>query len=186
MGYRLSKIYTKTGDNGTSMLANGITLHKSEHIFECIGGIDELNSLIGSLITLITPTSHIKRLLTDIQHQLFEFGAELALPEHKKIMQTDIIFLEKHIDCINKTLPPLKEFILPGGSKSAAQCFYIRAYTRKVERNIALLTKGIKSDFENLLKYINRLSDLFFVLSRKLNKDENFEEIYWKNRKLKQ
>ena len=184
MGFRLSKIYTKTGDKGTSSLADGTILNKNDDIFECIGSIDELNSLIGCVISLLPQSSSTHDIFIHIQHQLFNYGAELAMPKYEKISKSDICFLEDTIDTINLTLPALKEFILPGGSVPAANCFLARAYARKAERNIVKIKshKDYKSSY--LLQYINRLSDLLFVLSRLINKEQGVKETYWHSQRL--
>ncbi len=184
MGFRLSKIYTKTGDKGHTSLAFGAPIHKGELIIECIGNIDELNSLIGLTISKLEPTSKVKETLTDIQHQLFNYGAELAMPEHAKIAGADTLFLEQQIDLLNNQLAPLKEFILPGGDFAAADCFYARAYARKAERNLARLAQHQEIS-EFLLQYINRLSDYLFVCARYINKENDHSEVYWKSQRLK-
>jgi cob(I)alamin adenosyltransferase len=184
MGFRLSKIYTKTGDKGTSSLADGTILNKDDDIFECIGNIDELNSLIGCVISALPHQSSTLEILIHIQHQLFNYGAELAMPKYKKISNSDICFLEDTIDTINLTLPALKEFILPGGTIPAANCFLARAYARRTERSIVKIKSQKEYQSPYLLQYINRLSDLLFVLSRLINKEQGAQETYWHSQRL--
>jgi cob(I)alamin adenosyltransferase len=183
LGFRLSKIYTKTGDKGNTSLAFGDPIHKGALIIECLGNIDELNSLIGCTLSKLDKDSKIYDPLIHIQHQLFNYGAELALPQYLKIDAQDVTFLENHIDHMNTLLPPLKEFILPGGTPASADCFFTRAYARKAERNLARLQQESALS-ETLLQYINRLSDFLFVAARYLNKESAHPETYWQSQRL--
>lgn len=190
MAARLSKIYTKTGDDGTTAVRAEVRLSKSDPLIELIGSLDELNSMIGELISLPIENGvdedenenehkHYNTLLFNIQHQLFNLGGELCMPEYPGITQKDIQFLETEIDAFNTQLPPLKEFILPGGSMKAAKCFSVRAFSRRVER-VAVHYQNLSS---TSLKYLNRLSDFLFVLSRIYNL-KSHTEIYWNSRRL--
>ncbi len=183
MGFRLSKIYTKTGDKGNTSLAFGDPIHKGALIIECIGNIDELNSLIGCTFSKLNKDSKTYDPLIHIQHQLFNYGAELAMPKHPKIDAQDVTFLEENIDHLNTMLPSLKEFILPGGTPAAADCFFARAYARKAERNLARFQQT-NALSEILLQYINRLSDFLFVAARYLNKENEHPETYWQSQRL--
>lgn len=183
MGHRLSKIYTKTGDDGTTGLADGSRIDKDNDRVNAFGDIDELNSLLGLLIA-IDIDEKIKGYLLDIQHVLFDLGGELAIPDSKMLTEARVEYLEKIIDEYNVSLPPLKEFILPGGSVPAAVCHTARAVSRRTERQLVGLSKEISVN-EVSLRFLNRLSDLLFVFARTLARSEGGEEIYWQNDRLK-
>ena len=173
---RLTQIYTKTGDEGKTGLGDGTRTEKFSIRIECLGSVDELNSVIG--LILIENVSQ-KAILNKIQHDLFDIGGELSIPNHININEKKISFLENALDEMNKDLPPLKEFILPGGSKAASYCHLARTVCRRVERNLFKLTKTDKVN-DASLKYINRLSDVLFVLARFLNKINKLDDIFWK------
>ena len=178
MTNRLTKIYTKTGDQGKTGLADGSRVDKFNSRIESLGNIDELNSIIGILLTEKLPNDK-KEILSKIQHDLFDIGGELSIPNHMKINDKKISFLENTLDSMNKELPPLKEFILPGGSKTSSYCHLARTVCRRVERNLFKLAQTDKVN-EASLKYINRLSDMLFVLARFLNKINKFNDVLWK------
>jgi len=178
MGHRLSKISTKTGDDGTTGLGNGCRVSKSHIRIQVIGEIDELNSIIGLLRSNVIP-QNIDKYLAEIQHRLFDLGGELSIPSYNLITQQHINTLELWIDSINSELPMLKEFILPGGSKSTAECHLARTVCRRAERSLVHLQESAKVDAALALRYLNRLSDLLFVLARYLLKTENKSEILW-------
>tara|TARA_B100001769_G_scaffold274369_1_gene272632 strand:+ start:4820 stop:5365 length:546 start_codon:yes stop_codon:yes gene_type:complete len=178
MANRLTKIYTKTGDHGETGLGDSSRVEKFNPRIESLGNIDELNSVIGILLTEKLPDDKVI-ILNKIQHDLFDIGGELSIPNHMKINEKKISFLEKTLDEMNNELPPLKEFILPGGSKASSYCHLARTVCRRVERNLFKLTKTDKVN-EASLKYINRLSDVLFVLARFLNKINKLDDIYWK------
>lgn len=178
MANRLTKIYTKTGDQGETGLGDGSRVKKFDPRIESLGNIDELNSIIGILLTEKLPEDK-KIILNKIQHDLFDIGGELSIPNHININEKKISFLENTLDEMNKDLPPLKEFILPGGSKAASYCHLARTVCRRVERNLFKLTKTDKVN-DASLKYINRLSDVLFVLARFLNKINKLDDIFWK------
>ena len=178
MTNRLTKIYTRTGDQGKTGLADGSRVDKFNSRIESLGNIDELNSIIGILLTEKLPNDK-KEILNKIQHDLFDIGGELSIPNHMKINDKKISFLENTLDSMNKELPPLKEFILPGGSKASSYCHLARTVCRRVERNLFKLAQTDKVN-EASLKYINRLSDMLFVLARFLNKINQFNDIFWK------
>lgn len=180
-----SGIYTKTGDEGMTSLVGGIRVSKLHPRLEAYGTVDELNSQIGLLITYITDeTDH--EMLTDIQRKLFSVGSYLAtdqeqkaLREQSRIYPEDVEQLEKAIDQIDSELPPLRLFVLPGGSRGAAVCHVCRTVCRRAERRILALKEECEIE-SNLLSYINRLSDYLFVLARKINICEKCDEIIWK------
>lgn len=179
------KIYTKTGDKGTSGLIGGTRVDKSDDRLEAYGTIDELNSWIGLLATEVGD-EHSKTELLEIQYALFEIGSLLATDASvRKPLPFDIervARLEREIDQVQNNLDPLRYFVLPGGSISSAHANLARTVCRRAERNIVFLSKQIEID-KNLLCYINRLSDYLFVLSRFMNKIENVDEVFWIPRK---
>ena len=183
MGNRLTKIYTKTGDSGSTGLADGSRVDKDSLRISVIGDVDELNSLLGLLIA-INIDEKIKDCLLDIQHILFDLGGELAIPDSEMVTEANVEYIEKIIDEYNSSLPPLKEFILPGGSVPAAVCHTSRAVCRRAERQLVGLSKEISVNGDSL-KFLNRLSDLLFVFARILARSEGGEEIYWQSDRLK-
>ena len=181
---RKSAIYTKTGDKGTTSLVGGVRVSKTHERLNAYGTIDELNSFLGLLLTYLTENAD-RELVRDIQNKLFSIGSYLATDqEHTDlrcasvITPTDVAVLENAIDKIDETLPPLHAFILPGGARGAAICHICRTVCRRAERLILSLTKDCVID-ENVMAYINRLSDYLFILSRKINLCEKSDEIYW-------
>jgi cob(I)alamin adenosyltransferase len=167
MGNRLSKITTRTGDDGTTGLADKTRIRKDHPRVEAMGDVDELNSQIGLLLTEKLPDD-IRALLTQIQHQLFDLGGELAMPEFTGITEAKLIALDEAIGRYNAALPPLKEFVLPGGSRAASLAHVCRTVCRRAERRlVSLVLSGAVSTLQ--LQYLNRLSDLLFVLARVLN-----------------
>jgi cob(I)alamin adenosyltransferase len=177
MGNRLSKIYTKTGDKGTTGLSNGTRVAKDNARIAAIGAIDELNSTIGLLLTCPLE-SDASALLTNIQHNLFNVGGEISLPGYALIDESDVTELENQLDTLNQQLAPLKDFILPGGSQAAAFCHLARATCRRAERELVSLDKEEEVS-SALMKYINRLSDFLFVLARHINKQKNHPDVLW-------
>ena len=175
---RLTKIYTRTGDKGKTGLSDGSRVDKFNLRIESLGNIDELNSIIGLLLTEELPKDKVV-ILNKVQHDLFDIGGELSIPNHIIIDNKKIDFLESTLDKMNKELPDLKEFILPGGSKASSYCHLARTVCRRVERNLFKLAQNDKVN-EASLKYINRLSDMLFVLARFLNKINQFNDVLWK------
>ena len=175
------KIYTKTGDDGTTALFGGGRVPKDSLRVECYGTIDELNSSIGVAVSEIE-TLVIREKLLKIQNHLFNLGGELATPDESKIISRienkDVGFLENTIDEIEKELQPLKQFILPGGTKGASLLNLSRTICRRAERLVTSLSK-IEKISDVILVYLNRLSDLLFVLARYENKVKNVEDIPW-------
>jgi len=183
MGHRLSKIYTKTGDDGTTGLADGSRIGKDSDRVNAFGDIDELNSLLGLLIANDTDEKMREHLL-DIQHVLFDLGGELAIPDSEMVTEARVKYIEKIIDEYNASLPPLKEFILPGGSIPAATCHIARAVCRRAERQLVGLSKEISINTVSL-RFLNRVSDLLFVFARTLARSEGGKEIYWQSDRIK-
>lgn len=181
MGHRLSKIYTRTGDDGTTGLGDGSRIDKDAPRIEAIGTVDELNAVIGLLLTEKLPQI-IADYLTQIQHTLFDLGGELAVPGTSVITAADVTGIEEKLDELNEGLSPLKEFILPGGSPAAAICHVARTICRRVERCVFSLSKS-DSVPEVSLQFLNRLSDYLFVAARVINKSANVNEVLWKQKK---
>ena len=180
MANRLTKIYTRTGDAGETGTADGSRLSKDDSLINAQGDIDELNSFIGLLAANVDDAG-VRALISRVQHDLFNVGAELSLSQ-ALISSQDVTRLEQVLDQYNAELPPLREFILPGGGEAAALCHVARAVCRRAERSLVSLHKeqALGSD---LLAYINRLSDLLFVLARVLTLIAGEEEVYWQNTK---
>ncbi len=177
MGKRLTKIYTKTGDRGETGLGDGTRVAKDSQRVIAMGDIDELNSAIGMVLSNSTK-DEVREVLTRVQHQLFNVGGELSLPDQTFIKNEDVEWLENRLDRFNETLPPLEEFILPGGSPAAAACHLARAICRRAERDVVALAREENINDE-LRKYLNRLSDLLFVICRILSREVGEEETYW-------
>lgn len=178
MAYRLTKIYTRKGDEGYTHLGER-AISKDELLVEAVGDIDELNAITGLIIALLKQQHDIIDCLAAVQHRLFDIGGELHLPEHKKITPQHIEALEKQIDHWNAALPPLKEFILPGGNQTAATCHIARTICRRAERSLVRLHRQVTLPNMELLRYLNRLSDLLFVIARVLARETNQEEPMW-------
>ena len=178
MGFRLSKIYTRTGDDGTTGLGDGMRVPKHSARIEALGAIDELNSQLGVLLAEPDLPLNLRALLTRIQHELFELGGELSIPNYTRINTEMVTRLEQELDALNEALPPLKEFILPGGSRSAALCHVARAVCRRSERRLAALAQNEPVTAEALM-YLNRLSDLLFVLCRAINQALAVPDMLW-------
>jgi len=179
MGNRLSKIYTRTGDDGTTGLGDGSRIAKNSLRVQAMGDVDELNAVIGLLLT--EPVSDaVRTCLSAVQHDLFDLGAEICMPNHAMIKPERIQALETSLDSFNETLAPLKEFILPGGCRAAAQCHLARTVCRRAERTLHALNEK-ETVTEASLQYLNRLSDLLFVLCRILNKEAGQQDVLWQN-----
>jgi cob(I)alamin adenosyltransferase len=178
MGYRLSKIYTRTGDKGETGLGDGSRVSKDDLRVETYGTVDELNSALGIVLAYPELPQNIHIMLVKIQHQLFELGSELCIPGHVVSKAEDATQLEIWLDSLNETLPPLKDFILPGGNFMAAHCHMARAISRRAERlMVALHHRKVLN--EHSLTYINRLSDLLFVMARTLARLNGGQEVLW-------
>ena len=175
---RLTKIYTRTGDDGTTGLGDGSRLRKDSPRIDAIGDVDELNSAIGLLRNHTDQDPRIDTLLESIQHRLFDIGGELAMPGHRFANESWVERLETWLDELNAALPPLQEFILPGGNPGAANAHLARSVCRRAERALLRLsqTETVNSA---ALKYLNRLSDLLFVIARNLARRDGGVEITW-------
>jgi cob(I)alamin adenosyltransferase len=177
MGHRLSKIYTRTGDKGTTGLGNGSRVDKDAARIEAIGTIDELNSIIGLLLTEAVPDL-IRDTLTNVQHRLFDIGGGLSMPG-SEVPEIDYVEkLEMVLDELNSELEPLKEFVLPGGTRAAALCHQARSVCRRAERRVVTLGKA-EAISEFPVRYLNRLSDLLFVMARSVNQNAGRPDILW-------
>ena len=181
MGHRLSKIYTRTGDDGTTGLADGSRIAKHEPRVEAFGDVDETNSAIGVVLAENISDPTLRELLLRVQHELFEIGAEFSMPEYRSIDSETVAGLEADLDRINADLPPLKEFILPGGSRAAAACHLARTICRRAERSAWALAQSEDLSAE-LLRYLNRLSDLLFVVARSLARAQGGSETLWQKK----
>ncbi|WP_020182824.1 MULTISPECIES: cob(I)yrinic acid a,c-diamide adenosyltransferase [unclassified Methylotenera] len=179
MGNRLSKIYTRTGDAGTTGLGDGTRVAKDHLRVQAMGDVDELNAVIGLMLT--EPVSlQVKTALTQIQHDLFNLGGELCMPGYTMVKAERVTALEHTLDDWNESLSPLKEFILPGGSRAAAYCHLARTVCRRAERTMHTLNAQDTLTTVSL-QYINRLSDLLFVLCRQLNQEAGVPDVLWNN-----
>jgi cob(I)alamin adenosyltransferase len=178
MGHRLSKIYTRTGDAGTTGLGDGSRIEKDHIRMETIGTVDELNCQLGLLLAELDQNDELFKPLTRIQHHLFDLGGELCIPGYELIKAEHVEFLEQQIDTHNEHLPPLKNFILPGGNRPAAVCHLARAVCRRAERLIVHLGRETEINQQGA-KYLNRLSDLLFVGARLLARRHDGEEVLW-------
>ena len=175
MANRLTKIVTRTGDDGTTGLADGSRLLKSAPCIETLGEVDELNSVIGLLLTEPLPEP-LRACLEGVQHDLFDLGGELSVPGHTIMREAHCARLDQAIDAFNASLPPLKDFILPGGGRPAAVAHVARTVCRRAERRIVGLTPAAD---DLLIRYVNRLSDLLFVLARAVNHRAHQPETEW-------
>ena len=177
MGNRLSKIYTRTGDKGDTGLGDGSRVDKDHIRVEAFGTVDELNSIIGMILAHKIP-NEITVCLNKVQHHLFDLGGELCIPGHNALDDSYISYLEITLDGFNENLPNLKEFILPSGGHATSACHLARTVCRRAERRVVTLAKD-----ENVsplsICYLNRLSDLLFVMARVLARHENGSEVLW-------
>lgn len=180
MGHRLSKIYTRTGDNGTTGLGDGSRVEKDHIRVEAFGCVDELNSAIGLIRAEPLPAG-MDALFSTLQHRLFDLGGELSVPGYTQIKAADIAELELQLDSYNDDLPMLKEFILPAGGRATAQCHLARTICRRAERRVYTLSKS-ESINPHTIAYLNRLSDLLFVIARVLVRFEHGKEVLWEQK----
>ncbi len=183
MGNRLSKIYTRTGDDGTTGLGDGTRVAKDSARVAAYGTVDELNSALGLVLAQALPSA-IAEGLTEIQHELFDLGGELCIPGSVMIHEADITRLEHRLDALNADLPALKDFILPGGGPAAAHCHLARTICRRAEREVVTLSHQDAVRGE-AIRYLNRLSDLLFVIARVLARADGHGEVLWKHERRK-
>ena len=181
MSNRLTKIYTRTGDAGTTGLADGSRVTKDAPRIEAIGAVDELNSVLGALLSEKLPDA-VRACLDNVQNDLFDLGGELSVPGHAIMSKAHVERLERALDGFNKALPPLKDFILPAGSRPAALAHVARTVCRRAERRMVSLSRKQKIA-PALLAYVNRLSDLLFVLARGLNRVAGRPDVLWQQGK---
>ncbi|MGH8090391.1 MAG: cob(I)yrinic acid a,c-diamide adenosyltransferase [Rudaea sp.] len=188
MGNRLSRIYTKTGDDGTTGLGDGSRTPKDSARVSAYGTVDELNSAIGMVLAQAdlgqNVPAAVREALTQIQHDLFDLGGELCIPGMAMIHDADVARLESTLDGFNADLPMLKEFILPGGGMAAACCHLARTVCRRVERETVTLARS-ESVRPEAIRYLNRLSDLLFVLARVLARASGHGEVLWQHERRK-
>ncbi len=183
MGKRLSKIYTRTGDDGTTGLGDGARVAKDCLRVDAFGTVDEANSAIGVVLSCESVPNDIRKVLTEVQHDMFELGGELCIPGHSAITDDFITRLETDLDALNADLPALKEFILPGGGQAAAACHLARTIVRRAERVTTTLATS-ESVRPEVLHYLNRLSDLLFVVARVLSRAESGQEVLWNRERV--
>jgi cob(I)alamin adenosyltransferase len=181
MGHRLSKIYTRTGDAGSTGLGDGARVSKSCPRIQALGDVDELNATLGLLLAEPLPESAV-RTLTDVQNDLFDLGGEVCIPGMHIVTEKQVNALEAALDEMNATLAPLKEFILPGGTRVAALAHQARTVCRRAERSLVALSET-ETVHEPVRQYVNRLSDLLFVLGRWLNHHYGVADVLWQKRK---
>ena len=177
MANRLTKIYTRTGDDGTTGLSNGSRVEKDAMRVEAMGAVDELNGSIGVLLAEDMPDT-ARSCLVGVQHDLFDLGGELSLPGHTILAAAHVTRLEAVLDDFNAKLPPLKDFILPGGSRAASLAHVARTVCRRAERRLVTLSQQEQVP-AFALQYLNRLSDLLFVLARALNRHAGRGDVLW-------
>jgi cob(I)alamin adenosyltransferase len=181
MAHRLTRIYTRTGDSGTTGLADGSRVAKDSPRIEAIGAVDELNSALGAVLAETLP-GPIRQCLDNVQHDLFDLGGELSIPGHAILSAAHVSRLERELDGFNAELPALKEFILPAGSRAAALAHVARTVCRRAERRLSTLDREARTA-PPLLAYLNRLSDLLFVVARALNRAAGQPDVLWKQGK---
>lgn len=180
MGHRLSRIYTRTGDDGSTGLGDGVRVPKEHLRVEAYGTVDEANSAVGMVLAVPGLPQDVAGCLTEVQHRLFDLGGELCIPGHRAITAADVAWLEQTLDRFNEPLPPLKDFILPGGGPAAAACHLARTITRRAERRVWSLARA-EDVAPEVPQYLNRLSDLLFVVARVLARHEHGSEVLWRH-----
>jgi cob(I)alamin adenosyltransferase len=180
MGHRLSKITTRTGDAGETGLGDGSRVAKDSTRIAALGDVDELNSAIGVLLAEEMPED-VRSAFLEVQHDLFDLGGELSIPGHKLVQQAQVGRLEERLEAWNAQLAPLKEFILPGGSRAAAAAHLARTVCRRAERTVVALGRH-EPVGEDVRRYLNRLSDLLFVAGRTLNRAAGRGDVQWRRK----
>jgi cob(I)alamin adenosyltransferase len=183
MGNRLTKIYTRTGDDGTTGLGDGSRTKKDSLRVGAMGEVDHLNAFIGAILACADVPHTLAENLSDVQHDLFDLGAELCIPGSLRITQAHINRLEQQIDALNAHLGRLADFILPGGTHAAAQAHLARTACRNAERAVLALYREDATVNEPLRQYLNRLSDFLFVVARELNHSAGRSDVLWIQRK---
>lgn len=183
MAHRLSKIATRTGDAGETGLGDGSRIPKNSARIRTLGDIDELNSALGLVLTEDLPAD-ARAILDEIQHGLFDLGGETSIPGHSMLTEAQVLALDAKLEEWNETLPPLKEFILPGGTRAAAAAHLARATCRRAERSLVELGAS-EAIGQHARQYLNRLSDLLFVLGRVLNRHGGRGDVQWRHERKK-
>ncbi|HJS05292.1 MAG TPA: cob(I)yrinic acid a,c-diamide adenosyltransferase [Variovorax sp.] len=182
MGNRLTQIATRTGDDGTTSLGDNTRVPKDHRRVHAMGEVDELNSHVGLLLCEPMPAP-VRELLVDVQHQLFNLGGELSMPGYTLLKGEALLQLDNALAEHNAALPRLAEFILPAGTRAAAQAHVCRTVARRAER--ALVALGAEAELNDAPRqYLNRLSDLLFVLARVLNRVDGGDDVYWKSERM--
>ena len=184
MGNRLTKIYTRTGDDGTTGLGDGARVPKEHLRVEAYGTVDEANSTLGVVLSAGNLPDAVTQCLLDVQHDLFDLGGELCIPGHRAVTEAHVERLEQTLDRFNDPLPPLKDFILPGGGAAAAACHLARTVVRRAERRVWELSRT-DAVAPEVPRYLNRLSDLLFVIARVLARHEQGSEVLWRHDRSK-
>lgn len=182
MGNRLTQIATRTGDAGTTGLGNNQRVSKNSLRVHAMGDVDELNSHIGLLLCEPMPAD-VRGLLVEIQHQLFNLGGELSIPGFELLKPEAVMALDEALERYNAQLPRLQEFILPAGTRGASQAHVCRTVARRAERSVVALGNE-EAIHDTPRQYLNRLSDLMFVLARVLNRMDGGDDVYWKSERL--
>lgn len=182
MGNRLSKIYTRTGDKGTTSLGDGSRVEKDDARVEALGSVDEANCAIGLVLAQSVPDD-VRHILVRIQNELFDLGGELCIPGREVLRLDHVTQLEREIDAFNGTLEPLREFILPSGGAAASACHLARTICRRAERRVITLAREQSVPTASLM-YLNRLSDLLFVLCRILSRAAGQPEVMWQSDRI--
>jgi cob(I)alamin adenosyltransferase len=181
MGHRLSKITTRTGDAGETGLGDGARVPKDHPRVAALGDVDELNSALGLVLAEDVPKD-IRSALGEVQQDLLDLGGELSIPGHALLKAERVLFLDQSLASWNEGLPPLKEFILPGGSRAAAAAHLARTVCRRAERSVVSLARK-ETVGEPARQYLNRLSDLLFVLARVLNRGAGVGDVQWRHQR---
>ncbi len=184
MGNRLSKIYTRQGDDGTTGLGDGSRTNKDSDRIEALGAVDELNSFIGQILCHQVP-AEVEECLLSVQHTLFDIGGEICIPSFRMVQAERVEYIENCLDSFNAELEPLKDFILPGGTFAAGACHIARTVCRRAERRLHRLASN-EDISEISFKYLNRLSDLLFVAARYINKKDGKPDVLWEHDRSKQ
>lgn len=183
MGHRLSKIATRTGDRGETGLGDGSRVAKDSARIQALGDIDELNSALGVLMAEKLPAG-VRRALLQVQHDLFDLGGEVCIPGHRMLAEAQVLRLDALLAHYNRKLAPLREFILPGGTRAAALAHLARTVCRRAERSLVALGRTAEVG-EAPRQYLNRLSDLLFVLGRTLNRAGRRGDVLWRHQRAK-
>jgi len=178
MGHRLSKIVTRTGDAGETGLGDGKRVAKDSARVAALGEVDELNCALGVLLAEELP-GEVRATLEGVQHDLFDLGGELSIPGHSLLVEMQVLQLDERLEAWNSVLPPLKEFILPGGSRAAAAAHFARTVCRRAERSVVALGRT-EPVGRHARQYLNRLSDLLFVIGRSLNRHAGRGDVQWR------